>query len=79
MLILTNILCHQLGKIVQILFLGVHSFMAFHGKGTNWAIILERQILIHSGRVLKQCFLHNNMDADWQQFIYYCYLWCNHC
>ena len=33
-----------------------------------------------SGRVLKQCYLHNNIDADCkQQFIYYCYLCCNHC
>ena len=27
---------------------------------------------------LKQCYLHNNMDADCK-FIYYCYLWCDHC
>ena len=26
--------------------------------------ILKRQILINSGGVLKQCYLHNNMDAD---------------
>ena len=26
--------------------------------------ISERQLLIVSGRVLKQCYLHNNMDAD---------------
>ena len=25
---------------------------------------LERQSLVNSGRVLKQCYLHNNMDAD---------------
>ena len=26
--------------------------------------ILECQILIHSGRVLKQCYLHNTMDVE---------------
>ena len=29
--------------------------------------------LIVSGRVLKQCYLHNNMEADCK-CIYYCYL-----
>ena len=31
---------------------------------TNCVNVLECQILIHSGRVLKQCYLHNNMDAE---------------
>ena len=26
--------------------------------------VFERQLLIHSGRVLKQCYLHNNMGAE---------------
>ena len=26
--------------------------------------LFERQLLIHSGRVLKQCYLHNNMGAE---------------
>ena len=34
--------------------------------------ILERQIMIVSGRVLKQCYLHNNMDADCKQQRSYC-------
>ena len=25
---------------------------------------IERQLLTHSGRVLKQCYLHNNMGAE---------------
>ena len=33
--IFTNLLCHQLVKIVQTLFLGVHSFMPLHANGTN--------------------------------------------
>ena len=33
-----------------------------------------------SGRVLKQCYLHNNIDADCkQQCTYYCNLCCDHC
>ena len=35
--------------------------------------ISGHQILIVSGRVLKQCYLHNNVDADCT-CIYYCYL-----
>ena len=34
--------------------------------------------LIVSRRVLKQCYLHNNMAADCK-CIYYCYLCCDHC
>ena len=34
---------------------------------------IRNQILIVSGRVLKQCYLHNKMDADCK-CIYYCYL-----
>ena len=34
-------------------------------------------ILIVSRIVLKQCYLHNNMDADCK-CIYYCYLCCDH-
>ena len=48
-------------RIVQTLFLNVHSFMPLHANGTNWVNVLERQIVIVSGRVLKQCYLHNNM------------------
>ena len=35
----------------------------------------------NSGRVLKQCYLHNNLDAHWKHIIciYYCYLCCDHC
>ena len=62
--IITNLLCHQLERIVQKLFLGVHSFMPLHANGTNSVNVLERQILINSGRVLKQCYLNNNMDAE---------------
>ena len=29
-------------------------------------------------KVLKQCYLHNNIDADCE-CIYYCYLLCDHC
>ena len=47
-----------------------HSFMLLHANEVN---ISEHQILIVSGRVLKQCYLHNNMDADYR-CIYYCYL-----
>ena len=45
-------------------FLSVHSFMPLHANGTNWVNVFERQLLIHSGRVLKQCYLHNNMGAE---------------
>ena len=60
--IITNLLYHLLIRIVQTLFLGVHSCMLLHASGTNWVDVLEHQVLIHSGRVLKQCYLHNNMD-----------------
>ena len=53
-------------KIVQTLFLSVHSCMPFHANGTNWVNVFERQLLIHSGRVLKQCYLHNNMGVEWK-------------
>ena len=37
----------------------------------EWNKLTEHQILIVSGRVLKQCYLHNTMDADCkQQYIY---------
>ena len=49
-----------------------------NANGTNWVSISGHQILIVSGRVLKQCYLHNNMDADCE-CLYYCYLWCDHC
>ena len=42
----------------------------------EWNKLIEcirTKILIVSGRVLKQCYLHNNKDADCK-FIYYCYL-----
>ena len=77
-LIIISLLCHQLVRIVLTLFLSVHSFMLLHANGTNWVSISGHQILIVSGRVLKQCYLHNTMDADCK-FIYYCYLWCDHC
>ena len=77
-LIIISLLCHQLVRIVLTLFLSVHSFMLLHANGTNWVSISGHQILIVSGRVLKQCYLHNNMDADCK-CIYYCYLWCDHC
>ena len=47
--------------------------MLLHVNGTNWLNISGHQILIVSRRVLKQCYLHNNMDADCK-CIYYCYL-----
>ena len=47
--------------------------MLLHANGTNWVNISGHQSLIVSGRVLKQCYLHNNMDADCK-WIYYCYL-----
>ena len=68
--IITNLLCHQLVRIVQTLFLSVHSFMLLQANGTHWVNILERQILIPPGIVLKQCYLHNNMYADWKQHLY---------
>ena len=49
--------------------------MLLHANGTNRGNVLERQILIVSGRVLKHCYLHNNMDADCN-CIYDCYLCC---
>ena len=39
----------------------------------NRVNISGHQILIVSGRVLKQCYLHNSMDDDCK-CIYYCYL-----
>ena len=62
--IITNLLCQQLVRIVQILFLSVHSLMPLHANGINCMNVLERKILIPSGRVLKQGYLHNNMDAE---------------
>ena len=54
--------------------LSVHSFIMLHANGTNWVnIIICTSNLTVSGRVLKQCYLHNNMDADCN-CIYYCYL-----
>ena len=50
--------------IVLTLSLSVHSFILLHANGTNWVNISEHLILIVSGRVLKQYYLHNNMDAD---------------
>ena len=34
-MIITNLLCRQLVRIVQTLFLNVHSFMLLHANGTN--------------------------------------------
>ena len=34
--------------------------MPLHANGTNCVKVFERQLLINSGRVLKQCYLHNN-------------------
>ena len=73
---ISKLLCCQLVRIVWTFFLNIHSFMLLHVNGPNWVNISEHQILIVSGRVLKQCYLHNNMDADCkQQSMYYCYLW----
>ena len=47
-------------------FLSVHSFMPLHVNGTNWVNVFERHLLINSGRVLKQCHLHNNMGVEWK-------------
>ena len=77
-LIIISLLCHPLVRIDLTLSLSIHSFMLLHANGTNWVNISGHQILIVSGRVLKQCYLHNNMDADCK-CIYYCYLWCEHC
>ena len=63
-LIIISLLCHQLVRIVLTLSLSVLSFMLLHANGTNWVNISGQQILIVSGSVLKQCYLHNNMDAD---------------
>ena len=41
--------------------------MLFHANGTKRVNISDYQILIVSGRVLKQCYLHTNMDADFKQ------------
>ena len=49
---------------VQTLFLSVHSFMPLHANGTNWVNVFGRKLLIHSGRVLKQYYLHNNMGDE---------------
>ena len=38
--------------------------MPLHANGTHQVNVFERQIVIHSGRVLKHCYLHNNMDAE---------------
>ena len=38
--------------------------MLLHANGTNGANISEHPIFIVSRRMLKQCYLHNNMDAD---------------
>ena len=35
-------------------------------NGTNSVNITGHQIYLFSGRVLKQCYLHNNMDADYK-------------
>ena len=51
-----------------LIFLSVHSFMPLHANGTNWMNVFERQLLTHSGRVLKQCYLHNNMGAEWNSW-----------
>ena len=46
----------------------------------NYRPVANFSILIVSRGVLKQCYLHNNMDADCKQpCIYYCYLSCDHC
>ena len=50
-----------------------HSFMLLYANGKNGVNLSGHQILIVSGRVLKQCYLHNIMDADCK-CIYYCYL-----
>ena len=77
-LIIISLLCHQLVRIVLTLSLSVQSFMLLQANGTNWVNISGHQILIVSGKVLKQCYIHINMDADYK-CIYYCYLWCDHC
>ena len=41
----------------------VRSFI-YAAPSYEWNKLSERKILIHSGRVLKQCYLHNNMDAE---------------
>ena len=38
--------------------------MPLHANVTKWVNVLERQIFIKSGRVLKQCDLYNKMNAD---------------
>ena len=65
-----ELLCHQLVWIVLTLFLSVHSFMLPHANGTNWVNISELQIFIVSGRVLKQCYLHNNMKCTENNNVY---------
>ena len=68
-LIIIILLCRQLVRIVLTLSLSVHSFMLLHANGTNWVNISEHPMIV-SGSVLKQCYLHNNMDADCKQRMY---------
>ena len=44
--------------------------MLLHANGTNEVNVLERQILIVLGRVLKQCYLHNNMELTENNNLY---------
>ena len=54
-----------------------HAFI--YAAPCEWNKLYEHiRILIVSGRVLKQCYLHNNMDADCK-YKYYCYLCCDYC
>ena len=59
--IIINLLCYQLVRIVQTAFIQLSRSMRMEQIEVN---VLKRQILIPSGRVLKQCYLHNNMNAD---------------
>ena len=62
----------QLVRIVLTLFLSVHSFMLLHANKLSEHNRTSNFDFV-SGRVLKQCYLHNNKDADCK-CIYYCYL-----
>ena len=44
----------------------------------EWNKLSERQILIVSRSVLKQCYLYSNMELT-ENNNYYCYFCCNNC
>ena len=69
-LIIINLLWHQICKDCSNTFLSVLSFLMLHANSTNLMSILEHPILIVSGRVLKQCCLHENMELTENNNVY---------